>query len=1151
MQLTVYGVPMYSLTGTSPTVPPAASAVQQTTIDPLTGLDSASIGTTVTFASKAGADGTSYYAINQATLTNGSASTVAEGGLEASDGNPLQPKFTADVTAPAGSGLIARGAVIESLISSEVNLDDPTIARAVVDNTVTETPPDTGVLIFPTAFATVHTEQTPNGPRGKLVVVPAQYNSSDDNEQLLIDSFDVRTYYAPSDTRDVVRPQFKDVSASGVPGALPNTTDLLLRASVTDPGTPDGSGGNVFSTGVKRVLIQYFDGRNWIPVEMFPANAARTEWSGGLPGVGAGGVFFVQAVDGAGNVSATANKGQNYVSGGQAAEAVAFVTGPEGDNGWFLGTANVELKGASVGVNTHTVQINGAAPVTYTAPIPLDTQGSNTVVITGPGATPIQLVVPVDTQKPIVDLETPIAVLSVDDTFGSPVVKTCTDPEPGSGLRDLDLATASNCAVTTTDYNLTVTDPSGGPAQVIGPFELATVRGQDFAGNEDTESQSAVILSGVEGTSGSGYYTTPVILGVLGDAALDATIKVGNAPAVAYETPIKIAATADVVVTIGDDEFRFPVNVDKTKPTASAVVPSDPLQIGDVVTVPCAFGDEIGGSGLDSVTCGSTVGTNETALSLTLDTSALVVDKEILVSATDKAGNSTTVRYTYSVTDQQAPTVSFDPLPAGPYFIGEVVPVTCRFADAGGSGLAAVRCGSENRTGATEISTSFVVASLGPDQEFTASATDGAGTETIASVKYTATDQAKPTATVDPIPAGPYRVGETVPVTCTFSDTGGSGLTSVTCGGTTSPATGNLQTVTVNVDTSTLGVDQVFNASATDAAGNDIIETFNYSVTDQAKPTVSAELPPGPYTKDQVVPVTCTFTDTGGSGLKSVTCGGAPITVSGSPSSFTVTRNVNTSTLDSDQQFTVSATDGANNNTTETRDYSVTDQAKPTATAVLPAGPFTKDQVVPVTCTFTDTGGSGLKSVTCGGETDLVTGDEASLTVYLDTSTAGADLTFVVSATDNAGNVSSAQSYTYTVVDPLCDPQGDAAQAKGDIIRCAAKVNADGTATISITVAGTISNDGTQYRLQLATSPNASGTQVKWSAGKITGTPLKSAGIRPGDPKTLDFVIDLAKVGCARGTTLYWRAEVQNGTKDPGVGFLDRAPNSGYFTLPT
>ena len=249
---------------------------------------------------------------------------------------------------------------------------------------------------------------------------------------------------------------------------------------MSDPGTADGSGGNVFSTGVKRVLIQYFDGRNWLPVEMFPANAARTEWSGGLPGVGAGGVFFVQAVDGAGNVSATANKGQNYVSGGQAAEAVAFVTGPEGDNGWFLGSAERRTQGQLGPTRprrTHqrrsTVAHRSRTPARFHSM----TQGSNTVVITGPGATPIQLVVPVDTVKPTVDLETPIAVLSVGDTFGSPDGRACDDPVPGSGLRDLDPTDASNCAVTTADYNLTVTDPSGGPSQVIGPFTLATVRG--------------------------------------------------------------------------------------------------------------------------------------------------------------------------------------------------------------------------------------------------------------------------------------------------------------------------------------------------------------------------------------------------------------------------------------------------------------------------------------------------------------------------------------------------------------------------------------------------------------------------------------------------------------------------------------------------
>ena len=670
MQLALYGVPMYSLTGSAAPPIAATSVVQETVIDPATGLASAAIDANVDFDQQTGADGTSYYGITQATLNNDS--NIANAGLEASDGNPIQPSFTADITPPNSTGLIARGAIIESLASREANLDNPTIARAVVDNTTTERVVDSGVLIFPTSFATVHTEQTPSGPRGKLVVVPAQYNSTDENEQLLIDSFRVRTYFAPSNSPDVVRPQFRDVSANGV------GNDLLLRATVVDPTDPAR---NVFGTGVTRVLIQYFDGNIWHPVEMFPANAARTEWSGGLQGVGPGGVFFVQAVDGAGNVAATANKGQNYVSGGQPAEAVAFVTGVEGDNGWFLGAASVELKGASVLATTHQVSINGAAPVLYTGPFTLDTQGSNTVDFTGPGATPIHVVVAVDTQGPTVELANPIAVLSPGDTIAPAGIQECSDPVPGSGLRDLDPASASSCSVSSSPYPLTLADGT-----VIGPFTLSSLRGEDIAGNESVESQSAVILSGVEGDGG--YYTTPVILGVIGNAALDATIKIGDAPAVRYSQPIRIEASAPIVVTVGDDVFTFPVNVDHDAPTAVASgVPLVALRLGDVATVTCAFGDT-GGSGLAAVACGPNTGTNQASIPLVLDTSALVVDRVVTVSATDNAGNTTTSSFEYSVTDQERPTVIIDDLPAGPYRIGQVVPVTCRFSDAGGSGLA-------------------------------------------------------------------------------------------------------------------------------------------------------------------------------------------------------------------------------------------------------------------------------------------------------------------------------------------------------------------------------------------------------------------------------------------------------------------------------
>ena len=133
-----------------------------TETDPLTGLATATVGVDVEFETRAGADSTSYWAINQALVTNGDVIVPAEVGFEASDGNPIQPKFTVDVTAPDAS-LIARGAVIESLTSRDENLDNPTIAHAVIDNTSTEEPAASEGVIFPTAFVTVQTEQTPDG----------------------------------------------------------------------------------------------------------------------------------------------------------------------------------------------------------------------------------------------------------------------------------------------------------------------------------------------------------------------------------------------------------------------------------------------------------------------------------------------------------------------------------------------------------------------------------------------------------------------------------------------------------------------------------------------------------------------------------------------------------------------------------------------------------------------------------------------------------------------------------------------------------------------------------------------------------------------------------------------------------------------------
>jgi hypothetical protein len=651
MQLTTYGVPMYSLTA-----PAAAAALSveaptsvvsdETVKDPITGLQVATIDAVNSFGTRPGPKQTSYFSLTEATVNGAS----AELGLETSNGNPIQPKFSADVTVPE---LIARGVFIESLTSHRENLDNPTIARATVDNSSIEKSAEVGEVIFPTAFANVQTEQTPDGPRGNVVVVPAQYDSTNAFEQqLLIDSLELTTYYAPDsdETTDVVRPQFGDVSASAV------GSDVLFRASVTDPNDPAR---NVFGTGVKRVLVQYFDGTDWNAVEMFPANAARTEWSGGLAGAAkTDGVFFVQAVDGAGNVAVTANKGNNYDTGGAPALAVAFVEGIEGDNGWFVGPATVELKGSAVGVGSHTASVNDADPLPYVGPIQLTTERINTVRIDGPGAAPITVAVPIDTGAPIVDLENPIAVLSPNDTVAPANLQTCEDAPNGSGLRDLAPGDElTSCALTQDQYTL-VLDEGTDAEQTIGPFSLSSARGQDIAGNETTESQSAVILSGTEGDGD--IYTSPVILGIIGAAAADAEVSlVGiDGPFAPYTAPITIDEDSSVVVRVGDDPFGpFDVAVDVDAPTATATPDPDGQSyvVDQDVQVTCTFADS--GSGLASVTCGSkpienpTVGVNgEVVITTSLDTST-TGPKTFVVAATDLAANTTSATSTYDVRD--------------------------------------------------------------------------------------------------------------------------------------------------------------------------------------------------------------------------------------------------------------------------------------------------------------------------------------------------------------------------------------------------------------------------------------------------------------------------------------------------------------------
>jgi Bacterial pre-peptidase C-terminal domain len=164
---------------------------------------------------------------------------------------------------------------------------------------------------------------------------------------------------------------------------------------------------------------------------------------------------------------------------------------------------------------------------------------------------------------------------------------------------------------------------------------------------------------------------------------------------------------------------------DTTDPTVDLRVPADGATFGrgDQVLADFDCADEQDGSGLAS--CVGTVDDGQP-----IDTATLG-QKSFSVTATDAAGNDTTVTHTYNVVDRTAPTITISsPEEGANYAIGEEVLADYECADeAGGSGVAT--CVGDVADGdPVNTSTAGVKA-------FVVRATDNAGNESVEVVHYT------------------------------------------------------------------------------------------------------------------------------------------------------------------------------------------------------------------------------------------------------------------------------------------------------------------------------------------------------------------------------------------------------------------------------
>jgi Tol biopolymer transport system component len=409
-ELALYGLPMWSLDGaTPPATPPLPDGVTRlsTDTDPITGLvvDRYRSQPTLT---PTGFSGSTYW--------------TGPSGVQVTHLRPLQPKVEFEVAADA------HGALITGLDSTDQTSVDPVYARPIVDNSGAEPELPFADVAFPAKIQTLVTQETRSGRRASAVLVHGQFFSDETvdaagagNQRLFTR---VNLDVLRSAGTDRVAPRFDALDATVLPGF--GLASFSVNAVDLPGPNPDG---------VVRVLVAFRDNTStaWRFLDL--QRGAGSAWGGSASVGGTRVEYFAQAVDAAGNVAVSTNKGLLFAgappappSGTGVEPSVEPSPGGTETNGWITPSAVLDIE-ADEGISV-AVSIDGGGFTPFIAPITIGDDGLHTIDVRGSNGYEATLLAPVDTNPPTVTLDQPGATVPLNGRV--PLAFRCSDT--GSGI---------------------------------------------------------------------------------------------------------------------------------------------------------------------------------------------------------------------------------------------------------------------------------------------------------------------------------------------------------------------------------------------------------------------------------------------------------------------------------------------------------------------------------------------------------------------------------------------------------------------------------------------------------------------------------------------------------------------------------------------